>query len=81
MSQHAINELQRIFSTRLDTLAHILDIGEKHAGDGSFLQQRLAADMLPFAAQVVFASFTRFTQKPPQSGEMHLRKSRWVTMK
>lgn len=55
MSKQAIVELQRVFSTRLATLSHILDVGERHAGDGSFLQQRLAADMLPFAAQVAFA--------------------------
>lgn len=55
MSKQAITELQRIFSTRLDTLSHILDVGEQHAGDGGFLQERLAADMLPFSAQVAFA--------------------------
>lgn len=55
MSKQAIAELQRIFSTRLDTLAHVLDVGERHVGDESFLQQRLAPDMLPLAAQVAFA--------------------------
>lgn len=55
MSKQAIAELQRIFTTRLDTLDHVLDVGERHLGDGAFLQQRLAADMLPFAAQVAFA--------------------------
>lgn len=55
MSNQAIVELQRIFSTRLATLSHILDVGERHIGDGGFLQQRLAEDMLPFAAQVAFA--------------------------
>ena len=55
MSTQAIAELQRVFRTRLDTLAHILDVGERHLGNGDFLQERLVADMLPLAAQVAFA--------------------------
>ena len=55
MSTQAIAELQRVFSTRLDTLGHILDVGERHIGRGGFLQERLVADMLPLAAQVAFA--------------------------
>ena len=55
MSTQAIAELQRVFSTRLDTLGHILDVGERHIGSGGFLQERLVADMLPLAAQVAFA--------------------------
>lgn len=55
MPRNAIDELQRIFRTRLDTLGHVLDVGERHAGGGEFLQRRLADDMLPLAAQVVFA--------------------------
>jgi hypothetical protein len=52
---HGIAEIQRIFESRLDVLGHILDIGEKHFPDGAFMDKRLADDMLPFAAQVVFA--------------------------
>lgn len=55
MAKREIGELQRVFGTRLEALEHLLDIGERHAGDEGFLQQRLAEDMLPFAAQVAFA--------------------------
>ena len=56
MARQDITELQRVFGTRLDTLAHLLDIGEAHFPDPSgFMDQRLAADMLPFGAQVAFA--------------------------
>ena len=56
MARQAISELQRVFSTRLDTLGHLLDVAEAHFPDPSgFMDQRLAADMLPFGAQVAFA--------------------------
>lgn len=43
-----IHELQRVFTSRLDTLSHILDIGEAHLGASHDLAQaRLAPDMLP----------------------------------
>jgi uncharacterized protein len=52
----AIPEIKRVFTTRLDTLEHILGIGDTHfAGDGAFMDKRLADDMLPFAAQIAFA--------------------------
>jgi hypothetical protein len=56
MPTRKIIELQRVFTTRLEVLEHILAIGEKHFGAaGAFLDKRLADDMLPFSAQVVFA--------------------------
>jgi hypothetical protein len=55
MSNQKISELQRVFTARLDVLAHLLDMGEKHFPDTTFLGKRLAEDMLPFSAQVAFA--------------------------
>lgn len=56
MATHEIVEIQRIFLSRLDTLEHILDVGEKHLPDfDSAMQERLAADMFPLGTQVVFA--------------------------
>jgi uncharacterized protein len=49
-------DIQRIFTTRLDTLDHILTVGEKHlpAMDAA-LNERLAPDMLPLGTQIAFA--------------------------
>lgn len=56
MATHEIAELQRIFLTRLESLDHILDVGEKHLPDlGAALQERLAPDMFPLGAQVALA--------------------------
>ena len=56
MATQEIAELQRIFLSRLDTLSHILDVGEKHFPDFSAaMQERLAPDMLPLGAQIAFA--------------------------
>ena len=55
MGNAAIKEIQRVFDTRLETLEHIIQVGETHFGDGGFLAMRLVDDMLPFAAQVAFA--------------------------
>ncbi len=56
MHNPRINEIQRVFTSRLDALEHIVGIGERHFPDaGAFLDQRLAPDMLPFTAQIVFA--------------------------
>jgi hypothetical protein len=56
MPNQKIIELQRVFTSRLAVLEHVLDIGEKHFGDaGAFMDKRLAEDMLPFGAQVAFA--------------------------
>ena len=51
-----IAETKRIFLSRLDTLSHVIGIGEtQFANPDAFLHKRLVDDMLPFAAQVVFA--------------------------
>jgi hypothetical protein len=56
MSSQQIQELQRVFVSRLDTLAHLLQVGESHLGAGhDIINARLAADMLPLGAQVAFA--------------------------
>ena len=56
MSTQEITEIQRIFLSRLASLDHILDVGEKHLPDlGAALQERLATDMFPLGAQIAFA--------------------------
>lgn len=56
MSNAGITELQRVFTSRLETLEHLLDVGEKHFPDAeAFMDKRLADDMLPFSAQIAFA--------------------------
>ncbi|MCJ0824554.1 DUF1993 domain-containing protein [Luteimonas sp. 50] len=56
MANQKIIELQRVFASRLAVLGHLLDVGEQHFADPDvFLGKRLAADMLPFSAQVAFA--------------------------
>jgi hypothetical protein len=56
MSNHEIAELQRVFLSRLDTLGHILDLGEQHLPDlEAALQERLAPDMFPLGTQIAFA--------------------------
>ena len=49
MSSLRINELQRVFVSRLDTLGHLLKVGEEHLGaQHDLINARLAADMLRF---------------------------------
>jgi uncharacterized protein len=56
MSNLKIIELQRVFTSRLAALEHVLDVGEKHLPDADALMgKRLADDMLPFSAQIAFA--------------------------
>lgn len=56
MQNPKITEIQRIFTSRLDVLEHVLGIGERHFGDpGAFLDKRLVEDMLPFSTQIVLA--------------------------
>ncbi len=56
MANQEITEFQRIFLSRLGTLDHILDVGEKHLPDlGAALQERLAPDMFPLGTQIAFA--------------------------
>lgn len=56
MENQKIAGLQNIFSSRLDTLSHILDVAESHFTDDveSLLQLRIAPDMLPFSTQIAF---------------------------
>jgi uncharacterized protein len=56
MERQKITALQNIFSSRLDTLSHLLDLAESHfAADAeSILQSRIAPDMLPFGTQIAF---------------------------
>jgi uncharacterized protein len=56
MENQKIKALQDIFSSRLDTLSHILDVAESHFADDveSLLQLRIAPDMLPFGTQIAF---------------------------
>ena len=55
MQHSEIADLKRIFRSRLDTLGHLLDVGERHEPDTGFVGARLAEDMLPLSAQVAFA--------------------------
>lgn len=51
-----IAEIQQVFTSRLDTLSHIVQVGEtQFANPDDFLGKRLADDMFPFTAQVAFA--------------------------
>lgn len=56
MENQKIIELKNIFSSRLDTLSHLLEIGENHFADDveSLLQHRIISDMLPFSTQIAF---------------------------
>lgn len=56
MESQKIKALQNIFSSRLDTLSHLLALAETHFGDNveSILQRRIAPDMLPFGTQIIF---------------------------
>ncbi len=56
MASQKIIALQNIFSSRLDTLSHILEIAESHFADDveSLLQRRIAPDMFPFGTQIAF---------------------------
>ena len=56
MQNRNIDEIKRLFDSRLEVLEHIVSIGEKHFGNAdAFLDKRLAEDMLPFTAQIAFA--------------------------
>lgn len=56
MENQKIVVLQNIFSSRLDTLSHLLKVAESHFADDveSLLQRRIAPDMLPFGTQIAF---------------------------
>ena len=55
MPNSRIQQLQHIFVSRLDTLSHLLQVGEAHLADRDLINERLAPDMLPLGAQVAFA--------------------------
>jgi len=46
--------IQPLFQSRLATLEHLLKTTETHFSGDSFLQKRIASDMLPFGTQVAF---------------------------
>ncbi|NJL91908.1 MAG: DUF1993 domain-containing protein [Coleofasciculaceae cyanobacterium SM2_1_6] len=56
MDNQQIIALQNIFSSRLDTLEHLLKVAENHFTDDmeSLWQRRIASDMFPFGTQVAF---------------------------
>ena len=55
MSSKEIKVIQGIFTTRLETLGHILDLAQNHFGDlQPVMNERLAADMFPLGTQVAF---------------------------
>jgi uncharacterized protein len=56
MKNQKIVALQNIFSSRLDTLSHLLEVAENYFADDveSFWQSRIAPDMLPFSTQIAF---------------------------
>ncbi len=56
MENQRIIAFQHIFSSRLDTLSHLLEVAAPHFGTDveSLLAQRIAPDMLPFGTQIAF---------------------------
>lgn len=55
MPNQTIDSVQTIFQSRLATLDHLLKTAQTHfSDDGSFLQKRIVADMLPFGTQIAF---------------------------
>ncbi len=55
MQNQNIDSIQSLFHSRLLTLEHLLKSAQTHFGnDESFLQERIATDMLPFGTQVAF---------------------------
>lgn len=56
MENQRIIALQNIFSSRLNTLGHLLEVAESHFADNleSLLQRRIAPDMFPFGTQIAF---------------------------
>ena len=56
MKKQKITSLQTLFSSRLDTLEHLLKKAIEHFGSEaeSILQKRIVADMLPFGTQIAY---------------------------
>jgi len=56
MKSTEVADIQRIFTTRLDTLGHILAVAKKHLPDiDASMKERLAPDMFPLGTQIAFA--------------------------
>jgi hypothetical protein len=55
MQSQNIDLIRTLFQSRLATLEHLLESAQAHfCDDESFLQKRIAADMLPFGTQIAF---------------------------
>lgn len=55
MQSQTIDSIKTIFQSRLTTLEHLLTVAQTHFDRSeSFLQKRIAADMLPFGTQIAF---------------------------
>ncbi len=55
MQSRNIDSIRTLFQSRLTTLEHLLKSAQTHfSGSESFLQTRIAADMLPFGTQIAF---------------------------
>jgi hypothetical protein len=56
MENQNITTLQSIFSSRLDTLSHLVEVAEQHFAHDieSLWQRRIAPDMFPFGTQIAF---------------------------
>jgi uncharacterized protein len=56
MENQKIEALKNIFSSRLDTLIHLLTVAEHHFGDdvNSIFQRSIVPDMFPFGTQIAF---------------------------
>ncbi|MBB6092915.1 hypothetical protein HNQ60_001793 [Povalibacter uvarum] len=54
MSSQRIQSILSIFTSRLDTLGHLLVRAEETFKEASFLQRRLAPDMAPFGTQIAY---------------------------
>ncbi len=56
MQNRNIGSIQILFQSRLKTLEHLLKSAQAHFnGSELFLQERIAADMLPLGTQIAFA--------------------------
>ncbi|WP_088891614.1 DUF1993 domain-containing protein [Leptolyngbya ohadii] len=55
MQSQTVDSIKSLFQSRLATLEHLLKVAQAHfCDDESFLQKRIAADMLPFGTQIAF---------------------------
>ena len=54
MPSQNIDLIQTFFQSRLETLEHLLKTAQTHFSDESFLQKRIAPDILPFGTQIAF---------------------------